>query len=694
MHKIDSLKKWTIVAALTGCAVAANTTGCGGSNSTSTGGSDSGVEEDATSDGSTDSGSSSGGGDSATDTGSGSGGQDSGSSSGGQDSGMLADSGSSSGGQDSGTPTDSGSSSGGQDSGVDAATGCTGTDTACVNPSTGSNDFCVNSACNACTDVSDDPNCVTAYGSGTICVGGACVPGNCHSDTNCPTGQICGVVTPNTCGGCTDDLQCQDDSTYGPGFVCNTTTSLCVASACGTTATGNANSACTANPADFCCAGLSLSDTCVPGNCCTSLQCPANYSCIGNTCTQCAAATGNTYYVDPSNGKSSGSTGAQSCPFKTITQALEFIGGNAALGTLIEVVDADPVSNGETFPIVVPGNVTIETVTTAAAPVTISVGAGKIGFALGAGASGLSNLVIDGSTNTATTGIAAYGGSSATTTTVKSVTVQNFAGSGVLVGTKDKASTAGAVSLGPSLNVTGNGTTAKPAPGIWISSGTASITGSAGAGTTGHTSIHGNTQHGILVTGPGYVQILAGASQPTASAAGVAYVDLDDNHIAGLFIAQTPSNSLQTNTVQDVEIVGTIAGNGIHVEGGSQLTLSGSYVAGSANSGIDVSPYGTGASANNSVAGINLGTIALAGKNTLQGAGSAANSYAGICLRLPNTAAQTLNAAGNIFGTINCGASTSALSHTAGCTAGAQTDVGGIGGTANTNAITVSGCTD
>jgi hypothetical protein len=636
---------------------------------------------------------------------------------------------------------------------MDSGATCTGSETACQT-ATSTNGLCVSGACGACTPTTDDANCASAYGSGYACVGGACVtgcntdaecpigqicgvatanqcgacttdtqcqtdttygagdicvngacaPGNCHSDTDCPTGQICGVTTPNTCGGCTSDLQCQQDATYGAGDMCDTLTTpgTCVANRCGPgSMNGNLDKACTNNPGDFCCAGGALADTCTPGNCCVSTDCAANFSCIGHTCTQCSAATGNIFYVDPVNGKSSGATGNVSCAFKSITAALTFIGGNAAAGTLIEVVSNDPSTN-ETFPLTIPQNVTVETVTTASSPVTISVAAGKIGFALASPNSGLTNLIIDGSSNTAASGIAVYGGSATATTVVQKTTVQNFLGAGILVGTRGKAATAGAVTLGPALDVTGNGTTKAVAPGIWISSGTATITGSAATGTAGHTSIHGNTQHGVFVTGTGSVQINPGSVGMSASAAGQAYVDLDGNNVAGLYIVQTPGNTPPpTNVVQGVEIMGTVAGNGIHVQGGSSLTLRGSFVVGNKDNGVDITPYGTGATANVSLAGIDLGTSAVVpGLNTLQGNGGSVpnNGTTGVCLAIPAgtaTTGQTLNAAGNIWGGIDCATGTGTVSHTGGCAAGSGTDIGGIGGTgsANKNTASVSSCT-
>lgn len=544
-----------------------------------------------------------------------------------------------------------------------------------------------NGQCVSCTDGTDDPNCVTAYGSGYLCGGGACVMGNCHTSAQCTggnAGYICGVTTPFTCGMCTADIQCQDDSNYGSGDICDTTTGQCVAATCTT-----ANMTCPNNPADECCTigGAITSTKCVPGNCCTSSQCTSGETCQGGTCTACSAATGNNYFVDPAAGSDNGHTGASSCPFKTITKALEFIGTNAAAGTTIQLLDDDPASNGETYPLTIPANITVETATTVSTPVTVTVVAAKSGFILDSATSGISNLVIDGNTNAANSGVV-VGGNAAATTTVSNATVQNFKNAGIVVG-------AGAVTLGPGLTVKGNGTNAAPAPGIAVPGGNAIITGTAAAGTAGHTSISSNSQHGVLVSNKGYITVNGSATAVTTT--GTAFVDFDNNQIAGIWIAQTPTavTLAQTNVVSGVEVTGIVTGNGIHVEGGSFFTLRNSYVVGNHDSGVVIVPFGAGATANTSIANIDLGQTLTPGGNTLQGpVNNQTNPVSGVCLNIPAAAAsgQTLNAAGDIWSaTVDCRTdATGKVTHAAGCANGV--DIGGILGTGNTNTANVSVC--
>ena len=153
---------------------------------------------------------------------------------------------------------------------------------------------------------------------------GGCVTGDCHgSSADCPTGQLCGISSPNTCGGCSTDAQCTADPQYGAGHICfqgicqpgncHGTSSDCTGRAgrlavrraerrtpaararpirsarpirptarrrsatrppaSRTAASASARCAraaapCAANTGDFCCGG-----SCTPGNCCADADC-------------------------------------------------------------------------------------------------------------------------------------------------------------------------------------------------------------------------------------------------------------------------------------------------------------------------------------------------------------------------------------------------------------------------------------
>jgi len=570
---------------------------------------------------------------------------------------------------------------------------------ACTESTTQAKEVCTGDAgaCVACTDQTDDPACQGAYGAGFICAGGACVPGNCHNSKNaaggCTTtmaGQICGVSQANTCGDCTTDAQCQNDPYYATAFsaagsVCNTTTHRCVTAVC-----AMANQSCgtapntNGNGADECCGA---SPTCVPGECCADPQCGGGMACVNHTCTACAAAAGNHYYVDPSGGSDNAHTGAQACAFKTITKALQFI-GTANPGTQVLVLNSGPVNAGETFPIIVPTNVTIMTASGQTGPAVIAPPANKIAFTLDAPLSGLSNLTIDGAANNASGGIAIYGGSALTTTVVQSVTVTGTVGPGVVVSTLNGQTTAGMATIGPGVLVTKSGTTLNPEPGILVMSGNVIITGSAAAG-AGHTSISNNTQHGISVSGTGFVTITGNST--AATAVGQAYVDANNNVVAGLFVAQTPAlvTALQTNVVTGLEVTGTSAGNGLRITAGSYIKLRNSFVLGNSQSGVIIP---TGTAGNTSLANIDLGTALSPGRNTLQGPlSNLTNPVAGVCLAI-GKAGETLNAAGDIFGVNkDCVLNVGAHLTSGGCQNGV--DIGGIGGVGNANTATVTTCT-
>ena len=287
--------------------------------------------------------------------------------------------------------------------------------------------------CTADTQCQTDPN----YGSGTICntangqgTSGQCVSATCAnpdhactanpSDFCCASGGIADTCTPgdccvsadcagnatgsvcvnNQCAPCTLDSQCAN------GQVCNTSTGICVtnsATLCTASTTAGKPGTCTNIGTDVCCPTADLcftppsgATTCCPGvsgnsYCQTALGNSSATCTLENTCTTCdpVSTTNPVYYVDPVNG-SDGATGSargqdagasESCALKTISRALKLISVvGTALPTQIVVVGASggvTVSAGETFPLVIPSNVTV---TTSTGPVKVQVPSGKAGF--------------------------------------------------------------------------------------------------------------------------------------------------------------------------------------------------------------------------------------------------------------------------------------------------------------------------
>ena len=582
----------------------------------------------------------------------------------------------------------------------------------CVNPSTGANDFCTAGVCSACTDVTDDSTCTTAYGGAGhpyLCLAGACTPGDCRTSADCTTntdGTLCGVNTPNMCGKCTTDTQCAKAGADGGSLICDTATGACVAPTC-TPGTGNPPTVCSANSSDVCCS----TNVCQPGTCCPGSAgdafCAAQLdagaatcSAKTNTCTTCPPVTGNVYAVDPINGNDqtgNGNAGTAGCAFQTITRALQVV-GTPANPTTVEVLGPATVNAGETFPLILADDVNL---TTSGGAVTIDVTAAKSGFTLSApnssiyGATG-APLTISGQTNTATNGIVVTTGSAASTQ-ISNLTVTGFEDDGILV------QLTGILTVGEGVTSTLNGTTAARHDGLHVT-GTGSAIITVPQGST-PTHFDGNTNHGILVDGSGSITLTGSVINGTA---GTGTVTTNGNYAAGLWIAQTAGTVIAptpVNTVNGLVAFGNTNGNGIRIVPGSAIKLRNSAALGNEASGINVS-NAAAVGGSNDITHIDLGSPATAdagadyGNNTLQEAlGTAGhNGSVGICLDV-RAAAEVLLAAGNIFGTTNCAsalgdAGAPVLTSNATCGAGADLGImaGGFGGGGG-NDINVSVCT-
>jgi hypothetical protein len=133
----------------------------------------------------------------------------------------------------------------------------------------------VANSCGGCTPDTDCTNDLATYGPGYICFQGSCKLGDCHtSSSDCSganLGRICGASSPNNCGSCTTDAQCKADPFYTNTSICNTAAGpnagKCVSGGCSTTST-----TCSANSADFCC-GTNPNQACVTGNCLNNTDC-------------------------------------------------------------------------------------------------------------------------------------------------------------------------------------------------------------------------------------------------------------------------------------------------------------------------------------------------------------------------------------------------------------------------------------
>jgi hypothetical protein len=603
--------------------------------------------------------------------------------------------------------------------------GVCATDSACSNdPSYGASTVCLGGGCvpgdchgssadcptgqlcgitqaNACGGCSSDSQCIAdpVYGPGNICYQGICQRGNCHgTSADCTGGQagkLCGAVAANTCGPCATDSQCQADSAYGSATICNTTTGMpstgtCVSSACTT------SGACAANTSDFCCGG-----SCTPGNCCVDADCAANpsfgpiYRCVNNSCTGCQAVTGNKYFVDPVNGNDTTATGSgiaggsatPSCSFKTVTRALQVVGGFPVPGTQIVIVgrsgQTTTLAASEMLPIVIPASVTVVTSDGAIRlnlPASSDPTFGNVaGFRL-AGTllpSAAAPLVIDGGSNLSGIGIGVSTGTGQTAS-LSYVTVQNTGGHGIAVSN-------GTLAIGQGVVVTGAGTATRRRDGLNIAGGVVNIAVAAGQAPT---QFNNNTQHGIYVTGAGVVNV-SGVPVTTPSPNGQGTVVTKGNYFAGLQIFEAPG-AAATSTINGLVVWGNTQ-NGVRLYGGSGVKVRNSVILMNGLNAVYLTSFAATA-AGNSLAGIDLGTPADPGRNYFQGAVGSNPNLAGLCVSMSdNMGGLTLAAAGNLFaGPIDCASSTAAVSRSAVC--GGYTDLGVIPATGTTLTVDVSSC--
>jgi hypothetical protein len=320
---------------------------------------------------------------------------------------------------------------------------------------------------------------------------------------------------------------------------------------------------------------------------------------------------------------------------------------------------------------VVPHNVTVAGAKTGT-PTLVDVPASNIGFRLDSAASGLDNLIIDGTMQAGNWGIVASNGSN-TTTTITNVEVRNMGENGINV------QNAGGLTIGSGVSSHDNGTTTLTRSGLAIFN-TAKVVITVDVGGTA-AAFDKNSAAGIAVYGSGSLTI-GGTLNPAARASGNTY--------EGLFIEQTPG-SAASNVVSNFQALDTTNGNGIEIFGGSSLKLRNSQTKGNLHQGILVHTYVNGTTKSDDVSQIDLGLTTDNGGNTFQYAtGASPNGGVGICLDLTPTAGQTLNAAGNVFEAANCANAANTLAHQANACAGALDY--GILGAGTTNKITLTKC--
>jgi hypothetical protein len=456
----------------------------------------------------------------------------------------------------------------------------------------------------------------------------------------------------------------------------------------------SSSGACAANGADFCCGGI-----CVAGNCCTAADCGAGKTCVNNTCTGCAAVSGNKYFVDPVNGNDATATGSgivggmanAACSFKTVTKALQTVGGFAVAGTQIIIVgqagQTTALDVSETLPIVVPANVIISTKT---GPVRVTLPASGdsnfanvAGFQLGGDQSGIAPdpaapLTIDGSANTSGIGISVSPGAGKVAS-LSYVTVQNTGGHGIQMGN-------GTLNVGQGVTSKGAGSAAKRRDGLNISGGTANVVVSAGQATT---SFINNTQQGIYVTGTGVLNV-TGVPVISPAPNGQGTVVTSGNAGAGVQIFEAPGAAGQSVLNGLVAWGNTLSG--LRLAGGANAKVrNGVFLANGLN-GIYITSF-NGTAAGNDLSQIDLGTSASQGRNYLQQLSGPNRDITGLCVSMTaGMGTLTLHAAGNIFaGPTDCGASTAMILSSAVCSN--YVDLGVVTASGTTVNVDVASCT-
>jgi len=497
------------------------------------------------------------------------------------------------------------------------------------------NNFC--SPCTGATNAEGDTRCKgdARYGATTLCLSGVCTVADCRTDADCAVQggggktKICGVVDENKCGSCVSDSQCQGSTdttgTAGPNSMCEISSGACISRSC----TIGGNSYCTtANAADVCCGG-----TCQTGNCCGagggvncgSGGCSSTDAAKAGICTSCDAASGLTWYVDPVNGNDGTGTGATTsmgnpapaCALKTVTRALQLIGGTPAAGTKIIVLGDSTVAlrpgPEEKYPIRLPSNVEVRAMT---GPIQIN---NNNAFSVIGTAVTIKGFKIATSVSKAY-GIDVAPGASVT---IGSVEVSGFNGAGI-------------ISKGGNI-ILGDGTTLKN------NTGSGAIVATQGritvdlrnTVTLGGVRFDGNTGYGVEAFDRGEL-ILRGngnAASPT--------VQVINNVKGGV---RVESRSLAE--VRGLVITGSTGGSGVDVYPESMVKIAESTILNN-KLGVAVNPAG---------ALTNLSSILVEESNTLQvapGGSIAPNSVVGLCVAAGHVPlgnpAQKLLARRNIF---------------------------------------------
>jgi hypothetical protein len=116
--------------------------------------------------------------------------------------------------------------------------------------------------------------------------GSCCVSQDCYTSTNPNAGNLCGISSPNTCGSCNIDSDCQADQAYGNGYIC--LNHLCVG---GCDSSINSSGSLTVDGGVGCATGyVCCGHGCDNGDCCSSNDCSGTTPiCDDFICSRCSS---------------------------------------------------------------------------------------------------------------------------------------------------------------------------------------------------------------------------------------------------------------------------------------------------------------------------------------------------------------------------------------------------------------------
>lgn len=488
--------------------------------------------------------------------------------------------------------------------------------------------------CGDCVDTADDAKCAAAYGAGTMCIQGGCVPATCHSSADCP-GQQC---IDNQCVGCNSDTDCASGEICNPSGSCVSAGSVCsgqpISSACGA--------------GDLCC-NVGGPETCIAAQCCVAADCTAitgaGSSCQAGTCvpqgSTCTAPTSATYYVDPAyNGPS---TGTAACPFKTLHGAFNAVRNDAFTGDSDVILKGGPINatsegGAQYFPMTLPSSVYVRT-QNGVAPVVIVAPANTTAFEAPYGAQAaaasnwaarVSNIEIKQATlGTGGTAFHITGGSVAKPIHLDHLEIHNFFhGINVAPG--------GAADLDWGMNSHDN-----QSAGLYIGGGRVDMAVGASADARSH---FDHNTFGIYVTNDASSVLTIAAAEPTGGPfAGLKMVTASNNSTSGIHLSSpNAANSLSHVGVE------SSGGSGLTLYGGAKIKVRNLRIQSSGANGIKIADDGSATTLN----GIDLGGTGDLGHNQITG-----STDSHICVGTTPDGS-FLDALGNTFGSVDCTVST------------------------------------